>query len=98
MLLKQNIFVFSSLLGSKQPSFKFAGCVSQLQDRDHEGRGFIRRSNLDASYLSCFENHTDARSIVCDAKEDVLASYQKTAWDLHLQEYSSLNSRCIGVP
>ena len=41
----------------------------QLQDRDNEGRGFIRRSNLDAGYLSCFENPTDARSIVCDAKE-----------------------------
>ena len=79
MLLKQNV---SSLLGSKQPSFKFAGRVSQLQDRDNEGRGFIRRS---ASYLSCLENPTDARSIVCDAKEDVLASYQKTAWNLHLQ-------------
>ena len=74
--------MFSSLLGSKQPSFKFAGRVSQLQDRDNEGRGFIRRS---ASYLSCLENPTDARSIVCDAKEDVLASYQKTAWNLHLQ-------------
>ena len=81
--------MFSSLLGSnidyiiygsKQPSFKFAGRVSQLQDRDNEGRGFIRRS---ASYLSCLENPTDARSIVCDAKEDVLASYQKTAWNLH---------------
>ena len=63
--------MFSSLLGSKQPSFKFAGRVSQLQDRDNEGRGFIRRS---ASYLSCLENPTDARSIVCYAKEDVLAS------------------------
>ena len=73
--------MFSSPLSSKQPSFKFAG---QLQDRDNEGRaaGFIRRS---ASYLSCLENPTDARSIVCDAKEDVLASYQKTAWNLRLQ-------------
>ena len=25
-------------------------------------------------------------SIVCDAKEDILASYQRTALDLHLQE------------
>ena len=33
--------------------------------------------------------------MVCDAKEDALASYQKTAWDLHLQEYSSLNSWCV---
>ena len=37
--------------------------------------------------LSCLENPTDVCSIVCNAKEDVLASYQKTAWDLHLQEY-----------
>ena len=44
---------------------------------------------------ACLENPTDACSIVCDAKEDVLASYQKTAWDLHFQEYSSLNSRCV---
>ena len=65
--------MFSSLLGSKQPSFKFAGRVSQ-PDRDNEGRGFIRRS---ASYLSCLENPTDAHSIVCDAKEDILASYQR---------------------
>ena len=43
------------------------------------------------------ELSTDACSIVCNAKEDVLASYQKTAWDLHLQEYSSLNSRCVWV-
>ena len=65
---------FSLLLGSKQPSFKFAG-----QDQDNEGRGFIRRSNLDAGYLSFLESPTDVRSIVCDAKEDVLASYQKSA-------------------
>ena len=82
---------FSSLLGFKQPSFKFADRVSpslvprpqtcskglgtrlsqpwQLQDRDNEGRGFIRRSNLDAGYLSCLENPTDTRSVVYDAKE-----------------------------
>ena len=31
--------------------------------------------DLDTSYLSCLENPTDACSIVCDAKEDVLRSY-----------------------
>ena len=36
-------------------------------------------------------------SIVCNAKEDVLASYQKTAWDLHLQEYSKFElTVCLG--
>ena len=40
--------------------------------------------NLDAGYLSCLENPTDGCSIVCDAKEDVLATYQKTAGDLLL--------------
>ena len=43
----------------------------------------------------CLEiNPTDACSIVCDAKEDILASYQDCL-DLHLQECSSLNSRCV---
>ena len=73
MLLKR-----SSLLGSKLSllSVQVAGRVSQLQDRDNEGRGFIHgRSAI--SYLSSLENPTDARSIVCDAKEDVLASYQR---------------------
>ena len=62
-------FVLNSLLSSLPP-----GRVSQLQDRDNEGRGFIRRST---SYLSSLENPTDARSMVCDAKEDALASYQR---------------------
>ena len=38
---------------------------------------------------------TNVCSIWYDAKEDVLASYQKNTWDLHLQEYSSLNSQCV---
>ena len=29
--------------------------------------------DLDAGYLNCLENPTDACSIVCDAKEDILA-------------------------
>ena len=37
-------------------------------------------------------------SIVCDAKEDILAGYQKTAWDLHLQEHSYLNAQCVWGP
>ena len=50
-------------------------------------------------YLSCLENPTDACSIVCDAKEDVLATYQKTAWDLHLQPgVLKFELRVFGVP
>ena len=42
---------------------------------------------LDAGYLSCLKNPTDACifNYMCDAKDEyVLASYQKTVWDLHL--------------
>ena len=44
--------------------------------------------------VTCLENPTDACSIVRDAKEDVLASYQKTAWDLHLHKFEL--TMCLG--
>ena len=53
--------------------------------------------SLDADYLSC---HTDACSIVCDAEEDILATYQMIIWDLHLQDISiqALTHSVFGVP
>ena len=67
-----------SLLGSKLPSFKFA-TVSQHRDGNNEGRGFIRRSLLTCSY-----DPTDTCSIVCGAKEDILAIKRLPGiWHLH---------------
>ena len=62
--------------------FKFAYQQSlQLQDRDNEGHGFI--CNLDAGYLSCLENPTDACSLAKEAwvhRVLVMCTHEISEW------------------
>ena len=44
-------------------------------------RGIASFAGWSGRWASCLENPTNACSIVCDVKEDILASYLKTAWD-----------------